>query len=137
MNKNGSAIIWVVSTLLIFMIIVAAIMAMVGSNHRSALHNNYKQQAYFTAMSAVRIIEEGINQGNESLTPTPPGVIINPSIVLPQSMGSAEVSIKRLIYESRDCILIKASGSYLGVNDSVSLRLYKDNERWEIWRYER
>ena len=134
MNKNGSAIIWVVSTLLIFMIIVGGILAMVGSSHKSALRNNYKQQAYFTALSAVRIVAEGINQGNESLTPTPTGVTFYPSMAFPTSMGSADVSAQRLIFESRDCILIRATGNYLGVNDSVSLRLYSDEETWEIWR---
>lgn len=135
MNKKGSSIIWVVSTLLIFMIIVAGIMTLVGSSHRSALHNNYKQQAYFTALSAVRIVAEGIRQEDESLTPTPTGVTIVPSLPLPSSMGTAKVSVNR---QDVNEIIIKAEGDYLGVQDTVSLVLFYNNEdSWEIWRYER
>ena len=134
MNKKGSSIIWVVSTLLIFMIIVAGIMTLVGSSHRSALHNNYKQQAYFTALSAVRIVAEGIKQENQSLTPTPTGVKLTVNPILPSSMGTAQVSMKR---ESVSEIIIKAEGDYLGVQDTVSLVLYNDEDSWEIWRYER
>ena len=135
MNKKGSSIIWVVSTLLIFMIIVAGIMTLVGSSHRSALHNNYKQQAYFTALSAVRIVAEGIKQENEALTPTPSGVTYNANLTLPSSMGTVQVSMKR---ESVSEIIIKAEGDYLGVQDTVSLVLFYNNEdSWEIWRYER
>jgi hypothetical protein len=116
------------------MIIVAGIMTLVGSSHRSALHNNYKQQAYFTALSAVRIVAEGIKQENQSLTPTPTGVKLTVNPILPSSMGTAQVSMKR---ESVSEIIIKAEGDYLGVQDTVSLVLYNDEDSWEIWRYER
>jgi hypothetical protein len=117
------------------MIIVVAIMTLVGSSHRSALHNNYKQQAYFTALSAVRIVAEGIKEENEALTPTPSGFTYNANLTLPSSMGTVQVSMKR---ESVSEIIIKAEGDYLGVQDTVSLVLfYNDENSWEIWRYER
>lgn len=137
MNKKGSSIIWVVSTLLIFMIIVAGIMTLVGSSHRSALHNNYKQQAYFTALSAVRIVAEGVKTSDSFPATTPSSITVNTNIDLSSNMGTAEVSIERLVYDTKDSILIKATGNYLGVQDTVSLRLYSIDDSWVVWRYER
>lgn len=138
MNNKGSALIWVVSTLLIFMILVAGIFVLVGSSHRSALRNNYKQQAYFTALSAVNIVAEGV-KNSESFPATTPGSIdINMTFDdLPSSMGTAEVSINRLNFDGKDCVLIKATADYLGVQDTVSLRLYSSDDSWVVWRYEK
>jgi len=137
MKNKGSALIWVISTLLIFMILVAGIFVLVGSSHRSALRNNYKQQAYFTALSAVNIVAEGVKSSEKFPATTPESITVNAELTLPSSMGTAEVSINRLTFENADCVLIKATGDYLGVQDTVSLRLYSSGDSWVVWRYEK
>lgn len=137
MNNKGSALIWVVSTLLIFMIIVAGIFFLVGSSHRSALYNNYKQQAYFTALSTVDIVSAGIMQT------TPPG-LTGPSVTgpvglnLPPAMGTVTAKIMDDVkVTGRTCIIIKAEADYLGVKDTVSLRMYSEGNEWKILEYGR
>lgn len=137
MNKKGSAIIWVVSTLLIFMIVVTGIMSLVGSSHRNALRNNYKQQAYFTALSAVRIVAIAINSDDSELIIPEVGHHTELSIDLSdKAMGYADVSVRREIEEE---IILMGVGNYLEVKDRVNLRLYylEDDESWEVFRYER
>lgn len=110
-------------------------MTLVGSSHRSALRNNYKQQAYFTALSAVRVVAAGINQEEDFPIPSTPGGYIEINLDLPEnSMGDVEVSIR---LEAQDEILIVAEGNYLEVKDTVSLRLVSSGGIWKVLRYER
>ena len=146
MNRRGSALIWVVSILMIFVILVTGILVLVGSSHRNAMYNNHKQQAYFTAKSAVDAVAYVIRyngayeNGAVNMIPTPAGVTwTNYSIrnLMAYDLGQAAIEVKR---EDADTIIIRATATYMGVEDRVSLYLYGESyeeaEVWEIWKYE-
>ena len=148
MNRKGSALIWVVSILMIFVILVTGILVLVGSSHRNAMYNNHKQQAYFTAKSAADAVAyvirfngaEEYENAAANLIPTPAGVTwTNYSIrnLMAYDLGQATIEVKR---EDANTIIIRATATYMGVEDRVSLYLYGESyeeaEVWEIWKYE-
>ena len=146
MNRRGSALIWVVSILMIFVILVTGILVLVGNSHRNAMYNNHKQQAYFTAKSAVDAVayvirfNEGYENSAVNMIPTPAGVTwTNYSIrnLMAYELGQATIEVKR---EDTSTIIIRATATYMGVADRVSLYLYGESyeeaEVWEIWKYE-
>ena len=119
MKKKGSAIIWVVASLMIFTILVAGILIIVGGSHNTAMHNIYKQQAYFTALSvaeaaAYATIQEKDVIGNFVITPLPS-----------QDMGTAKLVVTNVGKDGNgyERITIKATGTYKKVQDSVTIYL--------------
>jgi hypothetical protein len=52
-------------------------------------------------------------------------------------LGQAAIEVKR---EDANTIIIRATATYMGVEDRVSLYLYGESyeeaEVWEIWKYE-
>jgi hypothetical protein len=146
MSKKGSTIIWVVSVLMIFTILVTGILVLVGSTHRSALYNNHKQQAYFSALSAADALAESICQGEENFIPTPSGVTWSGyTVQLLPNMGNVDIQVTRdyvrnfdsgiEVDEDMEMLLIEATATYLGVADRVTVYLNGKEGIWRIWKY--
>lgn len=148
MGNKGSSIIWVVSALMIFMILVAGIFVLVGGTHRSAMADNYKQQAYYAAVSAVEAVAQYIfDDGNMAPVTLGPGGKKDYVVSFSLDMGDASsVTAIRSESGSGQQIKIEATGTYKGATDHASLYLYgKPDEEvsasgiyyWVIWKYDK
>ena len=152
MKKNGSAILWVVTVLLIFSVIVFAALGLSQGTHSNALKSVYKQQAYYTALSyaeavATAVIGDPANMAPPA-TPTLGIVWTGYNITgMPESIGTvSSLSVKRV---SATQIEVKAKGSYKGAQDTVTVYLTRTSliynnfnagssnavEGWSIWKY--
>lgn len=151
MKKNGSAILWVVTVLLIFSVIVFAALGLSQGTHSNAIKSVYKQQAYYTALSYAEAVARAIIiDPNNMAPPTVGNEWTGYQVNFTGDMGTiAELKAKRV---SATEITVKAKGQYKGETDTVTLHLYSSGgkvynnfnasggqnnyiQSWSLWKY--
>ena len=132
-DERGSALAWSMAVVMILLIIVTAVLSLSMNYANRSFTNNARQQAYYTAKSAVDLLAEKIGANNPDLTPTADHPLIEVTeLRFDSGMGTCTAQIERL---SEDRIRIAANAVYAGEEYLLTLSLTREEGRWVKSRY--
>lgn len=119
-NKEGSAILWTILFTVVLTILLGAVMTASYTYYNYTAHTVKKQQAYFTARSAVEIILADIsNQDDDTpskLMPTKNNDVEISSFGFANNMGDATAKIT---YVDDENIKVTVTGTYQDVSHKI------------------
>lgn len=129
-NKKGSAIATAVVIAMVVMILLGTCFTIAASYHNRSLENHQQRQAYLTAKSIADTISNQISLEDKAFIPE----IVNESITFTNIQLTNDSCTDRkakIIREQENVIVIVASATNYGQEETIQLTMNKNNGIWE------
>ncbi|MEG2410791.1 MAG: hypothetical protein RSA96_07640 [Erysipelotrichaceae bacterium] len=132
-NEKGSTLVWVMGVMLILLIVVGGSLSLATNYQARTIENNKEQQAYVSAYAISDMIVNAINKNETDFIPNSNQVIEIEKVDLPQTMGSAKVTIERV----QTFLYVYITSTYQEHHYDLFLIMEKSKtNKWSVKHYE-
>lgn len=148
-NKiKGSAMMWAVCVMAVALILISGVLGISQIYHNRTVDDTKKQQAEYTALSAISMVSDNIQKNDEWLSVLWDETINKPvekiHIIENLSFTNADMGTVKLVFEWNTdepekfpyTMKLTSDAEYYGVSESISAEFeFNEEKEWKFIRY--